>query len=120
MTARWEVTSRPSAPGARLTTQWLQEPLPAGGRLTKCHLLTDNDSELILGVAVTPAANDPDGPQAALVAAARAGGVDVGEVLGDIAYGDADTRVAVEDQGAKVTQESNETYVGVGCLEMGR
>jgi transposase len=72
----------------------------------KSHLLTDHDSELILGVAVT-AANDPDGPQAApLVSAAVDAGVAVREVLGDTAYGDGDTRVAVEAVGAKVTAKT--------------
>jgi hypothetical protein len=72
----------------------------------KSHLLTDHDSELILGVAVT-AANDPDGPQAApLVATAIDAGVPVREVLGDTAYGDGDTRVAVEAVGAKITAKT--------------
>jgi transposase len=72
----------------------------------KSHLITDHDSELVLGVAVT-AANDPDGPEAAgLVADAHAAGVPVGEVLGDTAYGDGDTRVAVEEAGAKVTAKT--------------
>jgi hypothetical protein len=73
---------------------------------SKSHLLTDHDSELVLGVAVT-AANDPDGPEAAgLVAQAKAAGVAVSEVLGDTAYGDGDTRVAVEQAGAKVTAKT--------------
>jgi hypothetical protein len=68
----------------------------------KSHVITDHDSELVLGVAVT-AANEPDGPQAAgLVAGAKALGVAVSEVLGDTAYGDGDTRVSVEQVGAKV------------------
>jgi len=72
----------------------------------KTHVLTDHDSELILGVAVTPA-NDPDGPEAApLVAAARDAGVPVTEVLGDTAHGDGDTRVAVQQAGAKVTAKT--------------
>ncbi len=72
----------------------------------KAHLLTDHDSELILGVAVTPA-NDPDGPEAApLVASARDAGVPVAEMLGDTAYGDGDTRVAVEAAGATVTAKT--------------
>lgn len=72
----------------------------------KTHVLTDHDTELILGVAVTPA-NDPDGPQAApLVARAMNAGVPVSEVLGDTAYGDGDTRVAVEKAGAKVTAKT--------------
>src|SRR6266545_2933750 len=72
----------------------------------KAHLLTDHDSELILGVAVTPA-NDPDGPEAApLVASARDAGVPVAEMLGDTAYGDGDPRVAVEAAGATVTAKT--------------
>lgn len=72
----------------------------------KAHVLTDHDNELVLGVAVT-AANQPDGPQAApLVAAAHAAGVAVTELLGDTAYGDGDTRIAVEDAGAKVTAKT--------------
>lgn len=72
----------------------------------KAHLLTDHDSELILGVAVT-GANHADGPEAApLVTAARDAGVPVVEVLGDTAYGDGDTRVAVEAAGAKVTAKT--------------
>lgn len=72
----------------------------------KSHLITDHDSELILGVAVT-AANHPDGPEAAgLVAQAKDAGVPVTEVLGDTAYGDGDTRVAVEETGAKVTAKT--------------
>jgi hypothetical protein len=46
----------------------------------KAHVLTDHDTELVLGVAVTPA-NDPDGPEAApLVARATNAGVPVSEV----------------------------------------
>lgn len=72
----------------------------------KAHVLTDHDNELILAVATT-AANVPDGPEAAgLVAAARHAGVSVAEVLGDTAYGDGDTRVAVEAAGAKVTAKT--------------
>lgn len=72
----------------------------------KAHVLTDHDTELVLGVSVT-AANDPDGPEAApLVAGAKQAGVPVREVLGDTAYGDGDTREAVEAQGAKVTAKT--------------
>jgi len=72
----------------------------------KSHLITDHDTELVLAVTVT-AANDPDGPQAApLVEAANAAGVGVREVLGDTAYGDGDTRQAVEAAGAKVTAKT--------------
>jgi Transposase DDE domain len=49
----------------------------------------------------------PDGPEAAgLVTAARDVGVPVSEVLGDTAYGDGDTRVAVEAAGAKMTAKT--------------
>jgi transposase len=72
----------------------------------KAHLLTDHDTELVLAVGVTPA-NAPDGPEAAaMVAKARAAGVPVREVLGDTAYGDGDTRVAVEGIGVKVTAKT--------------
>ncbi|MGH9193517.1 MAG: transposase, partial [Acidimicrobiales bacterium] len=72
----------------------------------KAHVLTDHDTELVLGVGVTPA-NDPDGPEAApLVEGAREAGVPVREVLGDTAYGDGDTREAVEAAGAKVTAKT--------------
>jgi transposase len=72
----------------------------------KAHVLTDHDNELIVGVATT-AANCPDGPEAArLVAAAHHAGVAVGEVLGDTAYGDGDTRTAVEAAGAKITAKT--------------
>lgn len=72
----------------------------------KAHVLTDADNELILGVATT-AANTPDGPEAAgLVTAAKAAGVAVTDVLGDTAYGDGDTRTAVEAAGAKVTAKT--------------
>jgi transposase len=72
----------------------------------KSHLLTDHGTELVLAVAVT-AANQPDGPEAAaLVVAAKDAGVAVAEVLGDTAYGDGDTRVAVEQVGAKITAKT--------------
>lgn len=72
----------------------------------KAHIITDHDNELILGVATT-AANVADGPQAAgLITAAKAAGVPVTEVLGDTAYGDGDTRQAVEQVGVKVTAKT--------------
>ena len=72
----------------------------------KAHIVTDHDNELILSVSTT-AANVPDGPEAAgLIAAAKAAGVPIVEVLGDTAYGDGDTRVAVERVGVKVTAKT--------------
>lgn len=72
----------------------------------KAHVVTDHDTELILDVTTTPA-NDPDGPQlAGMVTKAKAAGVPIREVLGDTAYGDGDTREAVEAAGAKVTAKT--------------
>lgn len=72
----------------------------------KAHVVTDHDTELILGVTATPA-NDPDGPQlAGMVTKVKAAGVPIREVLGDTAYGDGDTREAVEAAGAKVTAKT--------------
>ncbi len=72
----------------------------------KAHVVTDHDTELILDVTATPA-NDPDGPQlAGMVTNAKAAGVPIREVLGDTAYGDGDTREAVEAAGAKVTAKT--------------
>jgi transposase len=72
----------------------------------KAHVLSDHDTELVLGVVATPA-NAPDGPEAApLVADARDAGVGVREVLGDTAYGDGDTRTDVENAGAKITAKT--------------
>ncbi len=72
----------------------------------KAHVLSDHDTELVLAVEATPA-NDPDGPQAApMVAAARGLGVGVAEVLGDTAYGDGDTRAAVEQAGARIVAKT--------------
>ena len=80
----------------------------------KAHVLTDHDNELVLGVATT-AANVPDGPEAAsLVAAARAAGVPVTEVLGDTAYGDGDTRTTVEAAGAVGAREKSRLAL-TGC-----
>jgi len=72
----------------------------------KAHVLTDHDNELIIAVTATPV-NVPDGPEAAgLVAAAHQAGVPITEVLGDTAYGDGDTRIAVEAAGAKITAKT--------------
>jgi hypothetical protein len=68
----------------------------------KAHVLTDHGHEFVLAVSATPA-NVPDGPEAAaLVEVAHDAGVRVRELLGDTAYGDGDTRVAVEAVGVKV------------------
>ncbi|MGQ0825177.1 MAG: IS1182 family transposase [Actinomycetota bacterium] len=72
----------------------------------KAHVLTDHDHEFVLAVSATPA-NVADGPEAAaLITAAKQAGVAVREMLGDTAYGDGDTRVAVEAVGTKVTAKT--------------
>lgn len=72
----------------------------------KAHVVTDHDTELVLDVSTTPA-NEPDGPElAGMITNAKAAGVPVTEVLGDTAYGDGDTRTAVEAAGAKVTAKT--------------
>lgn len=70
----------------------------------KMHVLTDADTELVLGLDVG-AGNDSDGDAAAdLVTQARdEHGLPVKEVVGDMAYGDGDTRAEVEQTGAKMT-----------------
>jgi transposase len=66
----------------------------------KAHVISDEASELILGVEVG-AGNGPDGEAAApLVKHIRAHGLDVDTVVGDMAYSDGDVRVAVEAAGA--------------------
>ncbi|MGH8571847.1 MAG: transposase, partial [Gammaproteobacteria bacterium] len=68
----------------------------------KAHVISDEGSEMILGVEVGPG-NGSDGEAAApLVEAVRAGGVDVAVVVGDMAYSDPDVRIAVEHTGATV------------------
>lgn len=70
----------------------------------KMHVLTDADTELVLGLDVG-AGNGSDGDAAAgLVSEAREEvGLPVKEVVGDMAYGDGDTRAEVEQAGAKMT-----------------
>lgn len=68
----------------------------------KAHVVSDEASELILGVEVG-AGNGSDGEAAApLVEHLRGKGLDVDTVVGDMAYSDGDVRVAVEAAGAKL------------------
>lgn len=68
----------------------------------KLHILEEESTEIVLGVDVG-AGNGKDGDHTApLIDEARAAGVAVDEVVGDMAYGDGDTREAVEDTGAKM------------------
>jgi hypothetical protein len=72
-----------------------------GSAALKLHIVTDEASELILGVALG-AGNAADGEAAApLIGAVQATeGIEVATVLADMAYSDGDTRVAVEATGA--------------------
>jgi Transposase DDE domain len=69
----------------------------------KMDVVTDEDSEMILGVDVR-AGNAPDGEGAAplLEAAQQVPGVEVQTLLGDMAYSDGDVREAVEAAGAEM------------------
>lgn len=70
----------------------------------KMHVVTDSDTELVLGLDVG-AGNGSDGDAAAdLVSEVRtAVGLPVTELVGDMAYGDGDTRAEVETAGATMT-----------------
>jgi hypothetical protein len=69
----------------------------------KMDIISDEDSELILGVEVR-AGNASDGEGAAPLLEAVQGidGIDVDTLLGDMAYSDGDVRQAVEELGAEV------------------
>lgn len=68
----------------------------------KAHVVSDEATELILGVALG-AGNGSDGEAAApLVGHIRDRGLDIDTVVGDMAYSDGDVRVAVEAAGAKL------------------
>ena len=79
----------------------------------KLDVITDEDSELILGVAVRPGnVSDGDGAAALLTDVHDVAGVEVETLLGDMAYSDGDVRQAVEAAGAdlvaKVPPVSNQ------------
>ena len=67
----------------------------------KMDVLTDEKSELILGVDVRGGnASDGEGAAPLLNKVQGVEGIEVETLLGDMAYSDGDTRVAVEDAGA--------------------
>lgn len=70
----------------------------------KLDVITDEDSELVLGVDVR-AGNAADGEGAAplLKDVLATEGVEVETLLGDMAYSDGDVRQGVEDQGVEMT-----------------
>jgi transposase len=69
----------------------------------KLHVVEEESTEIILGVDVGPG-NGADGEQAAPMVEeiARDTGVEIAELVGDMAYGDGDTRAAVEEAGARM------------------
>lgn len=69
----------------------------------KMDIVSDEGSELVLGVEVR-AGNAPDGEGAAplLEEVQELAGVEVGTLLGDMAYSDGDVREAVEQAGAEL------------------
>lgn len=78
----------------------------------KLDVITDEASELILGVDVRPGnAGDGDGAAPLLSQVQSINGVEVETLLGDMAYSDGDVRVAVEEIGvglvAKVPPTTN-------------
>lgn len=69
----------------------------------KMDLVTDEDSELVLGVGVRAGnASDGDGAAGLLGDVNDVDGVDVETLLGDMAYSDGDVREAVEDAGVEM------------------
>lgn len=69
----------------------------------KMDLISDEDSEMILGVEVRPGnAADGEGAAPLLEAVQGRDGIEVGTLLGDMAYSDGDVREAVEELGAEV------------------
>jgi len=79
----------------------------------KMHVVTDADTELVLALDVG-AGNGSDGDAAAgLVAETRDElGLPVAEVVGDMAYGDGDTRAEVEAVGARMVARVPPVPVG--------
>lgn len=80
----------------------------------KIHLTEEPRSEIITAVAVSPG-NVSDGDLAAtLVEQARGNGVPPRELVGDMAYGDADTRVEVAQVGTTIVAKVPPITAGEG------
>lgn len=76
----------------------------------KLHVVEDEATEIILGVDVG-AANGKDGDHAVpLLEQAKEAGVEVDELVGDMAYGDGDTREQVETAGSKMVAKVAPTH----------
>ncbi|MGI8686934.1 MAG: IS1182 family transposase [Acidimicrobiales bacterium] len=69
----------------------------------KLDVISDEDSELVLGVDVRPGnAGDGDGAAPLLARIMALPGIAITTLLGDMAYSDGDVREAVEQQGAEL------------------
>jgi transposase len=69
----------------------------------KLDVITDEDSEMVLGVEVRAAnASDGEGAVPLLGQVMAMPGILIGTLLGDMAYSDGDVRQAVEEQGAEL------------------
>jgi hypothetical protein len=69
----------------------------------KLDVMVDEDSELVLGVDVRAGnAGDGEGAAGLLERVQTTDGIEIGTLLGDMAYSDGDVRVAVEDHGAEL------------------
>jgi transposase len=69
----------------------------------KLDVIVDEDSELVLGVDVRAGnAGDGEGAAALLAKVQNIDGVEVGTLLGDMAYSDGDVRQAVEAEGVEL------------------
>jgi len=81
----------------------------------KLHVMEEESTEIILGIDVG-AGNGADNEHAApLIEGANEAGVEVQEVVGDMAYSDGDTREAVEAHGAKMIAKVRSTF-NAGCF----
>jgi hypothetical protein len=79
----------------------------------KLDVITDEDSELILGVDIRPGnAADGDGAVALLDDVHDVDGIHVETLIGDMAYSDGDVREAVEQRGAEMVAKVPPTSNG--------
>src|SRR5262249_20787433 len=79
----------------------------------KMDVITDEDSEMVLGVERRPGtAADGEGAVPLLSAVQEVPGVEVETLLGDMAYSDGDVREAVEEAGAEMVAKVPPTTNG--------
>jgi hypothetical protein len=79
----------------------------------KMDVVTDEESEMVLGLDVRAAnASDGEGAAPLIEAVAQVPGVEVGTLLADMAYSDGDGREAVEEAGAEMVAKVPSTTNG--------